>query len=170
MGMLEKYLPEYKQGHSRLIDSIDSSWSVFKGDKRDMGFNGLMSTDPTAIAYYLLMEGDIANNGSIPLVVRLALFRGLTNMIATRQNRITRGGKFGLFANISKGRVIRTSDCKLDIKIGLYRVTTDLVRFDLFIFRQSKRMQDTLLTDARYQLAKTFVYDHNGELIRITEV
>jgi len=170
MTML-KYLDNYDDKiPSLLIDNIDASWPTFKGDKRDNGFNGLMSSAPDCIAYHLLVEGDIANNSSIPLPVRLALFNGLTNMVAARKNRIKRGGKFGLFANVSKGTIIRTSDCKLNIKVGLYRVTDSLVRVDLYVFRQSKRIQDTLITDERYELSKTIVLAHSGEIIKVTEV
>jgi len=168
MGML-KYLDRYNVP-SKLIDHIDNDWSVFKGDKRDMGFNGLMSTDADAIAYYLLLESDIANNGRIPLPVRIALYNGLSDMAAQRKNRIKRGGKFGLFANVSKGTIIRTSDCKLDIRIQLYRVTDSLVRIDLFKFTTSTRVQDTMLTDERYELIKTLVFDHSGNLVKVTEV
>ena len=171
MTMLDKYLPGYNDKiPSLLIDAIDSDWSTFSGDKRDLGFSGLMSTDSTCIAYHMLLESDIANNSSIPLLVRLALFNGLSDMVTNRKNRIVRGGKFGLFANVSKGKLIRTSDCKLDVKIGLYRVTDLLVRIDIYIFKQSKRHQDTMMTDERYQLSKTLVFSHSGELIKVTEV
>lgn len=168
MGML-KYL-DIHSIPSKLIDHIDSDWSIFTGDKRDMGFNGLMSTDPTCISYHLILEGDIANNSRIPIDVRLALWNGLSDIVAQRKNRIKRGGKFGLFANVSKGQIIRTSDCKLDIRIQLYRVTDSLVRIDLFKFTTSTRVQDTLMTDERYELVKTLVFDHNGNLVKVTEV
>lgn len=167
MTML-KYLDAHPD--DKLIDNIDSSWDFFKGDNRDNGFKGLMSTGPTCIAYHLLLESDIANNSKIPLEVRLALFNGIADMIISRKARIKRGGKFGLFVNVSKGTVIRTSDCKLDIRLGLFRITDTLVRIDLYVFRQSKRLQDTLITDERYQLSKTLIFAHSGELIKVTEV
>lgn len=165
MTML-KYLETQEYVPSRLIDEIGTPWEVFRGDERDLGFIGRMTSQANGLAYYLLLESGIANNRLIPMIVRINLFLLVANEIRIRKAKLSRGAKFGLFANVDKQQVIRTNDCKFNVKFSLFGVNEKYSRIDCNLFRQTTRQQDTRYTDEHYDPFVGWLFDNStGNLI-----
>lgn len=172
MGML-KYLDILNPASQRLIDHISYKWDSHSGDKRSDLFTGKMTRDPIGLAYYHILESGIANNRMVPMAAKLSLLAVMSNRINKRQQAIPQGGRLGLWANEDKQVVIRETH-KFDYRLWLARATDDKggTIIGLYKFSQTKRQQDTRVTDESYLLVELWTFDSNGKMVhkqKITE-
>jgi hypothetical protein len=165
MGML-KYLDILNPVSQRLIDHISYKWDSHSGDKRSDLFKGDMTKDPIGLAYYHILESGIANNRMVPMAAKLSLLAVLSNRINKRQQSIPRGGRLGLWANETKRILIRETH-KFDYRLWLARATDGRGEtiIGLYKFSQTKRQQDTRVTDEDYLLVELWTFDNTGKMV-----